>query len=100
MLKLWEAVLFDVGALLVVVMLGSSLLIDHSFDESDIPHVSSKKISEFEKMKLSTNNSTQSKSLFFSTDPTYRSLSTNDIRTINNDDELLHPKTRLSSHDL
>ena len=43
MLDLWAAVLFDVGALLIVVMLGSSLLADKSFDSSDKVELSTKK---------------------------------------------------------
>jgi hypothetical protein len=35
MLELWGAVLFDVGALLVVVIFGSSMLLDDSFAEKE-----------------------------------------------------------------
>ena len=38
MLDLWEAVLVDVGSLLIVVGNGSLLLFDKSFDFSDIPN--------------------------------------------------------------
>ena len=37
MLQLWQAVLIDIGSLLVVVANGSSLLLNKSFKESDIP---------------------------------------------------------------
>jgi hypothetical protein len=37
MLELWQAVLIDVGSLLVVVANGSSLLMNRSFRESDVP---------------------------------------------------------------
>ena len=37
MLQLWQAVLIDIGSLLVVVANGSSLLLNKSFRESDIP---------------------------------------------------------------
>lgn len=38
MLDLWQAVLIDVGSLLVVVANGSMLLFDKSFEMSDVPN--------------------------------------------------------------
>lgn len=38
MLDLWEAVLVDVGSLLLVVGNGSMLLFDSSFELSDVPN--------------------------------------------------------------
>jgi hypothetical protein len=39
MLSLWQAVLIDVGSLLIVVSNGSSLLWSSAFRDSDIPEV-------------------------------------------------------------
>ena len=42
MLSLWQAVLIDVGSLLIVVGNGSSLLWSRAFRDSDIPEIAPK----------------------------------------------------------